>query len=310
MLYIENLFNNEIENNKEDFVFNENSIFINKNCSLDEFKLLISKYKNFKNLSLEYLITTSNNLILEKQKIYISETDNKLFYIISSNEKTLIIKKWKNLDAEIIIELNDFNRKFNLIQKNNNLNNTQLLIECYKIAKELENKFGNDCEFLIRKIYYFLNLIPEKQYNPIITDGEITLSWIYGNKNDINKSKRLVLDIILNETKEIVGDIAVDFNNYGFTYAGNVSYEIKIQYRNKHYATKALKLVKKLAELNEFNGDKDLYIATLKDNYISQKVALNNGGILCYEGNVPTDNDLYYIDGVDYVKVYKIKIKN
>ena len=108
---------------------------------------------------------------------------------------------------------------------------------------------------------------------------------------------------------ERVGEISFNYlYDSVFSYSGNVSYEIEKAFQNHHYATIALNLLKDLLKSNEFTGDKDLYIATLPNNIYSQKVAKNNSGVLCYDGKVPEDECIYYIDGIKEVKVYKISI--
>lgn len=89
---------------------------------------------------------------------------------------------------------------------------------------------------------------------------------------NINEEKHEFLDIIMNDTREIIGDISFDYMcGSGFTYGGNVSYFIKEEYRHNDYATKALTLLKELLKNNTYSGDKDLYISTLPDNEFSQK---------------------------------------
>jgi len=133
---------------------------------------------------------------------------------------------------------------------------------------------------------------------------------ILKNKNiDISKSKILEFNIILNCTNEIIGDICLYYyENSDFSYRGNVSYSIDKQYRNKHYATNALNLLKNILQNHKYSGDKNLYISTLPENIASQKVAINNNGILFYDGMVPQTDSLYYINGIKKVKIYKIEI--
>ena len=57
---------------------------------------------------------------------------------------------------------------------------------------------------------------------------------------------------------------------------------------------------------NKYSGDKSLYLATKIDNIRSQKVILNNNGNLIYDGKVPINEPLNFMEGVKKVKVYKI----
>ena len=116
-------------------------------------------------------------------------------------------------------------------------------------------------------------------------------------------------DIILNETKEIIGNICFDYSlSEGFDYSGNIGYSINKEYRHMGYATEALKLLKEFLKQISFNGDKDLYVAMLPENKYSEKVAINNGGILYYEGLIPKEHIIRIREGIKNVKVYKIKM--
>lgn len=152
--------------------------------------------------------------------------------------------------------------------------------------------------------------ISKENFFPVISDDELTLSWKNRfNELDINDEEEAIFDIILNETREIIGKISFDyFFKSGFSYSGNVGYSIKYRFQNKHYATKALKLLRTLLLSNKYSGDKSLYLATKIDNIRSQKVILNNGGNLIYDGKVPINESLNFMEGIKKVKVYKIDI--
>lgn len=191
-------------------------------------------------------------------------------------------------------------------------------VEAFSIAKDIlknTSKLSDIQDFRnfmqdFDLIYQSLNLINDNSYFPVIRDDVLSLSW--RNKflqEDINKCKDVSFDVILNSTREKVGRINLDYLcKSGFTYSGNVSYHINKDYRNNNYATRAVGLLVNVSKDNEFDGDRNLYISTLPDNYASQKVALNNDAELCYDGEVPKDNSVYFIDGVEKVKVYRIKM--
>ena len=88
----------------------------------------------------------------------------------------------------------------------------------------------------------------KNDYVPIIENDVIYLSISHRSLYkdiDINQLGYACFDIIIKETKEKVGNISFDYScNYGFTYSGNVSYNIEEPFRNKHYATMALGLLK------------------------------------------------------------------
>ena len=153
------------------------------------------------------------------------------------------------------------------------------------------------------KYFYYQDLIA-------IKNDEISLVIDY--IPDTKKTDELTdayFHIVLNETNDVVGHIAFDYSlSSGFDYSGNVEYSIKEEYRNKKYATKALALLKQLLKSNTFNGDKDLYISMLPENKYSEKVAINNGGTLYYEGKLPKEHIIRITDKIKKVKVYQIKI--
>jgi len=93
----------------------------------------------------------------------------------------------------------------------------------------------------------------------------------------INISSRV--HFILNEKGKVVGtiDIRHTLNDNYFSRLGHIAYYIKLEERNKGYATKALKLALEKLK-NEYKVNKVL-ITCLKDNIASRKVIEANGGI-------------------------------
>ena len=142
------------------------------------------------------------------------------------------------------------------------------------------------------------------KYFPIISNDTITLYTSFNFFYD----DYAYFDIVLNDLQKKIGTIDFHFNKKGFSYSGNVGYLIYDDFQGNHYATQALSLLKEL--LIEKKVKKDLYVSTLPNNIKSQKVALNNGGKLVYEGEVPSCDAINMIDGIKEVKVYKIPIKN
>ncbi len=191
------------------------------------------------------------------------------------------------------------------------LNKKKALLAVRNLLSNLEKMDNIDSLFPIDLIYRYLNIISEKDYFPVIKDDTLALSWKYNNEKDINKQMSEGFAIVLNKTKEVVGDISFDYQRKaGFQYEGNISYSIHKEHRHKHFGTRALKLLKELLQNNEFTGDKDLYIAAKPDNKYSQQVAINNGATLIYDGEVPEKESINYIDGIKNVKVYKISMNN
>ena len=129
------------------------------------------------------------------------------------------------------------------------------------------------------------------------------------DKETIYELTDACFDIVLNDTKQTIGNICFDYTlSEGFDYSGNVGYTIDEEYRNMGYASKALKLLKEFIKEISFTGDKDLYVAMLPENIYSEKVAINNGGILCYEGSIPKEHIIRITENIKDVKVYKIKM--
>ncbi len=304
-----------------------------KECSFKDFynDKSIDKF----NISMRHFISDgilSPDTILKEQRIYIIEKENKKYYITLS-ESQLMISEYSKIGENIYeteLEVNYSKNKFKISKYVHDLNystgghksypcDSEMLKEYFSLDKQeafslvnnllnnLQKTDGIDDIIDCYEIYKILNIIPKEFYNPVISDEKISLSWICTDKNDnINKQEFVLFDIVLNDTKEVIGNITFDYDHTGFSYYGNVSYEIKYEFRNNHYATRALSLLKQVLKNNEFSGDKDLYISTVPENIKSQKVIQNNNGNLVYEGPVPEYESIHYIDGVKEVKVYRI----
>lgn len=331
--------NNSIYDDVIDIIDEKDFVLINikEDCSLDYFINQKDRYKNKEMNIPTRLFILNNNLQLEKQKIYYFEKKNSKYIIFISNKK-IIISEMKTKDELVyetevdIKELQEFSVAKYIHDSNNGTkecrvynsnNNNKTLIEELSLNKKealsLAQDLFDNIKFVggfykimnVYPLYRRLNLVPDTWYNPIVSDDVITLSSSrFSSIDSVNRNKNATLDIILNETKEQVGTITFNFKNTGFTYDGNIGYEIKDEFQHNGYASRALKLIKEVIKSNQFKGDKDIYISTVPNNIYSQKVAENNEGKLVYNGNVP-DNDKYnYKYGVKEVKVYQIKMNN
>ena len=276
----------------------------------DIFKSLLKKQKiysfNYKNI--EYIITISDKQInISERKINnneIHETtinlyDNKDYsiskYIHDLNHSTKLHKTYST-KRKCPIEI------FN-IDKKEAIELVQSLLDNLKNVYFIHNIIN------IYYVYYRLNLVPDTWYNPIISDEEITLSSNrYSSIDTVNNKSNCAFNIMLNDTKEKVGEITFNLKKDSFTYDGNVGYKIYEEFRNKGYATRALNLLKEIVKTNKFVGDKDLFIATTPENIYSQKVVQNNDGSLIYDGQVPENDQFNYKHGVKEVKVYQIRM--
>lgn len=318
-------------------------IYIKENCTLEEYcNALDQTSETIHNLHIPMRLFFTKKQMLQIQKLHIFDFNN-CHYVINypdtwKPEEVLIISETKQIDNklhETVLELYS-ERKCTVHKYIHDLNLSTKICKWYPCKDELCKAFSLEkkealtlAQTLLDNLqskenideitgwqyfntYSSLNLIPAKNFYPVISDEIITLSWKYhSNKDNINKENWINLDIILNETKEEVGSINVYYHTpENFNYSGNVSYDINEEFQNNHYATRALCLLKKLVQNNEFEGDKNLYVAVEPENIRSQKVAENNNGTLIYDGDVPKEDVLYYMDGVKKVKIYRIDIEN
>lgn len=148
--------------------------------------------------------------------------------------------------------------------------------------------------------------LSKKEYPPKISNEQIGLLSSSGTE-DISSSPYLSFDIIKNDTLERIGRIGFHTSNLDeLFYGGNIDYTIYERFRNQGYGTESLALLKKALKENPYAIKDGLLISTVPENIYFQKIAIKNGGILIYEGEVPKDNLLYQLDHVKDVKVYKI----
>lgn len=288
---------------------------------------ILEELKEYFNITIDdNLIISNNQKVSENYKIYIFR-NNDFNYILSVNHNMFILSQMfllEDIKQQIIISSLTESDGYKIIERITDLTNNNYSEDFYDqyekgtmdkifaldISRELLNSLLK-CNFIVenklraevRGIFDRLALMSNEDYKPTISDGILTLSSRFKDykKDDVAGNFKIVLD----ETKETVGEIDFELGEE-FKYSGNVSYAIREQFRENHFATKALKLLVKLVDNNESDVDKSLFIAVKQDNVASQKVALNNGATLIYDGDVPKDDSLYYIDGIKQVKVYKI----
>lgn len=191
-----------------------------------------------------------------------------------------------------------FRRYNNSNQDNAIFLKNEALAMALKMLKDLKGIKESHEYFSSFEILEKLNVVKEEFINPVCTDGVITFS------EKINPGF-LYFEIILNETNENLGFISWNGLKDHFTYDGNLSCEIKSNYRNKGYSTRALKLL--LEYLKKYNV-KDVFLSTRLDNKSVQKVALKSGGTLILKGYV-TDDKIKENYNLDEVMVYKLQIK-
>ena len=179
---------------------------------------------------------------------------------------------------------------------------------CYKKAKEINteiykisNKFSvikyrelkqrkknlydelEYIEFKKMELYSELNEVREEllKYKDELDEDEV----LKGDKVDLYKALLHDEDyeysykICLHGTKEIVGQIeygnSVEEPYQGWE--GDISYNIKEEYRGNGFALEALKL---LTDRLHKEGIKEVYVATSRKNVSSQRVAEKFGGVI------------------------------
>lgn len=315
-------------------------ITVTADCSIEEYSDYVDRCDDYiKKLfipirSLIYTRDDKSNLNITKQRIYAFK-HNECDYLITVANNYIKISE-RNIDNDLIHETSIVFKKredsYSISKYIHALNHSTKSCKWYKGDRNSFSLEKKDALFLARntlvnlelyenidsilpnmdRLYRILNIVSDKQYFPVASDDILSLSWKFRfYEVDINKQSYECLDIILNETKEIVGEISFDYCcSSGFSYGGNVGYEIYDEYQSNHYATRALGLLKELVKENCSTNDRDLYLATIPENIKSQRVILNNGGELVYEGSIPEDDIMYCINGVKNVHVYRIKIPN
>lgn len=272
-------------------------------------------------ISEDVFIYCNNSGVLEKDQVVYFFKDGDINYTLSYSYpkfricQTLVIDEIKqdlviSYDGkyrieEIITDLNNSDNSCDYFTfLDSNINRKWALSLARGVLENLLNLdfvCNNDMLSIVYGVYKHLNLPRRDYFHPAISDDILTLSNPYEEYN--SSMETACFDIILNETEEVIGDI--DYGFFGkFRSVGNVSYLIREDFRRNHYATRAVSLLKSLLVDNDFEGDKSMYISTLTDNIYSQKVALNNSGVLIYEG--PGDS---FVDNKD-VKIYKIDVSN
>lgn len=331
MFTIRNLFTQKITITKDN---NFTILTIKEECSLQEYTKILKKTKSsylLDIINLKHLLKNNSispkKIILYNQNNYlyiISITQNQI-YITRRTPNTNIIEETINIDrteysyqiSQLIhtIDGNSIDIKSHYKDPKKNYSFMHLPKEialniARTIIEDLSQIPNISSHLNIREITKILNILLEQDYFPIISNNLLTLSWQnrYGSTN-IYEKQRATLDIILNKTKEVIGSISFNTSyNPNNSYTGNISYSIKDEFQNNHYATIALSLLKELLRKHKLQQNKPLYISAEENNIKSQHVAINNGGKLYYEGPIPKSDNLTKFSGITKIKMYKITL--
>ena len=113
-------------------------------------------------------------------------------------------------------------------------------------------------------------------------------------------------DIMLHKSNQAVGSISIRIGyNENLYYGGHIGYGIKEQYRGNNYATKACKLIKKVALAHEMDK---LIITCNPKNIASRKTCEKIGLTLKEIVLLPQSNSLYE-DGEREACIYEWILK-
>ena len=214
------------------------------NLSKDDFKYVKIHQLRNKTIKGNFIIIKgirkSFNVLINEDYYYLSKN---IIYLDRTRQVTLLSNAEGKFEVtEKIISQEDGSRYRKYINNENKevFSRKTALYTAYKLLRDLNGikEFNDliDLDFAWKDI----NLIKKEEFNPIIEDDKICLSQI--NPSDSIKIK---YNIVLKETNEIVGEIACIPKRDYFTYDGGIEYKIKDFYKNKGYATKALKLLLK-----------------------------------------------------------------
>lgn len=144
----------------------------------------------------------------------------------------------------------------------------------------------------------------KKEYEMIKGDL-LTLSCIkleLGNEYEI---PYYWYDIILNETKEIIGKISIRIgHNYHSYFNGNIGYEIDEPYRGHHYALEACKMVLAVAKAHQMTY---IYLCYDEENVASYKTIEQLGGRIV-EIILPPKDYFGYYEGMSRSRIYQLDI--
>lgn len=147
-----------------------------------------------------------------------------------------------------------------------------------------------------------------KLSNDVIT---LVRNSLLSENDDLKLSQAECFDIVLNNTKEVVGIISYrykGYNNY-IDYGGNINYHIKSDKRGNGYSKSALTLMLDILKENT-KFDEPLYVASSLDNKNYLKVAYECGGKMIHRGKVPdTVIDQFYDHDMQEVEVYRFDIE-
>lgn len=262
---------------------------------------LEQKYVNL----LDYLISEDGKII--GKSIIVMHRDNDIFeqfnknrfiYIYLGDKELLINRK----EGTYLYSENDRLFSSREMKKDEKAKINPKICDIFTYLQDIHD--NNQYNDVINFLYHEVNIVDETRVLLVTQDDQLALIIPNFYQKDATWMKMM---IVLKQTKEIIGSVEFNFrldsDNF-YDYKGNVSYEIRDDYRGCGYATTSLELLRKY--LRDLGINKELYVSTEVNNMASQRVAIKNTGILCYEGEVPKNSIVSFLGKVDKVKIYRI----
>lgn len=195
-----------------------------------------------------------------------------------------IVEELLKREYEICKEINACYKKIKEVNRELYQISNKFSVIKYRELKQRKKNLYNELEYVEFKkmeLYSELNQVKEEllKYKDELDEDEV----LKGDKVDLYKALLHDEDyeysykICLHGTKEIVGQIeygnSVEEPYQGWE--GDISYNIKEEYRGNGFALEALKL---LTDRLHKEGIKEVYVATSRSNTSSQRVAEKFGG--------------------------------
>jgi hypothetical protein len=243
-----------------------------------EYTITINNYEGIMLLIFNYPSKCINYCLIDGdiKKLKVNNSGKEINYQDSSNNITN-----ENLDNEI---------------------NTKLVVNFINYLRRLDDiiPFKLDSVILCNN----LRIFNEENYKIIESNDEFILALPNFYQESLHK---MVLNIISKKDLKIIGSIECYFSKEdNLQYRGNFSINLYKEYQNMDYEKRILKLFKDYVNASSEDISKVLYLAgTLNDELIDD-IALEYGGVLAYQGDVPKSDPLNFMGKVRQVKIYRI----
>jgi hypothetical protein len=264
---------------------------------------------------LDYLSSITNNIddLIDKEykgeyTIKINNYEGIMLLIFNYPSKCI---NYCLIDGDIKkLKVNNSGKEINYQDSSNNITNenldneinTKLVVNFINYLRRLDDiiPFKLDSVILCNN----LRIFNEENYKIIESNDEFILALPNFYQESLHK---MVLNIISKKDLKIIGSIECYFSKEdNLQYRGNFSINLYKEYQNMDYEKRILKLFKDYVNASSEDISKVLYLAgTLNDELIDD-IALEYGGVLAYQGDVPKSDPLNFMGKVRQVKIYRI----